>query len=65
MTERELLRLVHSIVLAGRRAKKLRCHKLDRALDDAGYYAGLELGRLLKRASEQNDERNKSEVPSK
>jgi hypothetical protein len=57
MTERELLRLVHSIVLAGRRAKKVGCHKLTKALDDAGYYAGMELGKLLKRGGEQSDER--------
>jgi hypothetical protein len=55
MTERELLRLVHSIVLAGRRAKKVGCHKLTRALDDAGFYAGMELGKLLKRSGEQAD----------
>lgn len=47
MTERELLRLVHAIVLAKRRAKKAGCRRLDRALDDAGYYAGKKLGEKI------------------
>jgi hypothetical protein len=52
LSERDLLRLIRSIVLAGRRAKKAGSSKLTRALDDAGYYAGLELGRLLKQREE-------------
>lgn len=47
MTERQLLRLVHSIVLAQRRAKGLRCAKLTNALDHAAYYAGRELGAMI------------------
>jgi len=47
MTQGQILRLIHSIVLAQRRAKRLRCAKLTRALDDAGYYAGRELGARL------------------
>lgn len=47
MTDRQMLRLVHAIVVAGRRAKKLGCPQLTRALDTAGYYAGLKLGESL------------------
>jgi hypothetical protein len=47
MTERQLLRLTQAIILIGRRAKCLHSQPLTRALDIAGYYAGLELGKML------------------
>jgi hypothetical protein len=47
MTNRELLRLVRSIVLLKRRTRKIDCRKLSMALDTAGYYAGLMLGQKL------------------
>jgi hypothetical protein len=56
LSERDLLRLIRGIVLAGRRAKKAGSSKLTRALDDAGYYAGLELGRLLKQSARAHAE---------
>jgi hypothetical protein len=53
MTEREMLLLIRSIVLARRRAQPLGYTPLTRALDNAGYYAGLKLGEKL--ATERKD----------
>jgi hypothetical protein len=48
MTEREMLHLIRLIVLLERRAKKAGYRRLARALNDAGYYAGYNLGEMIK-----------------
>ena len=46
-TERELLHLVRCIALLKRRASRVDCYKLAKAIDAAGYYAGLMLGKKI------------------